>query len=176
MSAEHLSPSAQEAGEELAGLFSEDQSDRTSWPMDQIDIEAVMARDAARLERVKEMCRGQALRTGADYYHAAMILQHAHEPEDYLLAHELCVVAIGKGEERAKWLAAASEDRYLASIGRPQRFGTQYHTDDGGKSWYLYQVDPDFSDDLRRAFNVPPLSGARAHLERMNANPAPSVA
>ena len=42
-----------------------------------------------------------------------MILQHGGEPEDYLLAHELCVVAIGRGEERAKWLAAASEDRFI---------------------------------------------------------------
>ena len=41
-----------------------------------------------------------------------MILQHGGGPEDYLLAHELCVVAIGRGEER-KWLAAASEDRFL---------------------------------------------------------------
>ena len=53
------------------------------------------------------------LQTGADCYHAAMILQHGGEPEDYLLDHELCVVAIGRGEERAKRLAATSEDRFL---------------------------------------------------------------
>jgi hypothetical protein len=48
-------------------------------------------------------------------------------PDDYLLAHELCVVAIGKGEKRARWLAAASEDRFLMALKRPQRFATQYH-------------------------------------------------
>jgi len=55
-----------------------------------------------------------------------MILQHAEAPEDNLLAHELCVVAISKGNFEAKWLAAASEDRFLMRIDRPRRFGTQF--------------------------------------------------
>jgi hypothetical protein len=109
-----------------------------------------------------------------DHYHAAMILQHAHEPDDYLLAHELCIVAVGQGVEQAKWLAAASEDRYLMNIGRSQRFGTQYGAEAGGKNWHLYPVDPEFSDGMRRAFNVPPLYEAQEYAEKMNANVAPS--
>lgn len=136
----------------------------------------VAPRDEVRLSRVKEMCRGQALQTGSDYYYAAMVLQHAHEPEDYLLAHELCIIAISKGEERAKWLAAASEDRYLMKIGRPQRFGTQYRVDKPGGSWYHYEVSPGLNDEMRRAFNVPSLSEAQARAEQMNAKPAPSTA
>jgi hypothetical protein len=30
-----------------------------------------------------------------------MILQHASTPDDYLLAHDLSVIAISKGEEKA---------------------------------------------------------------------------
>jgi hypothetical protein len=97
-----------------------------------------------------------------------MVLQHAPAPEDYLLAHELCIVGISKGEERAKWLAAASEDRFLMSIGRPQRFGTQYRKERPEAPFQLYQVDPGVTDELRRAFNVPSLAEAKAREEAMN--------
>jgi bifunctional DNase/RNase len=167
---------ADEASEELARMFAEDQGDRTPQPAGPIDWDVVGPRDSVRLARVKQMCRSQRLSTGMDHYHAAMILQHAHEPDDYLLAHELCIVAVGQGVEQAKWLAAASEDRYLMNIGRPQRFATQYRAEPGGKNWDLYLVDPEFSDGMRRAFNVPTLSEAQANLEKMNAEVSPSMA
>ena len=86
-----------------------------------------------------------------------MVLQHAAAPEDCLLAHELCVTALIKGEERARWLAAASEDRYLMKIGRPQRFGTQYRSDGPGTPLKLYQMDSvsRVTDLLRGEFDVP---------------------
>ena len=108
--------------EELARLYEEDQSDRKAGL--QIDWEVVGPRDKMREARVKELYTRGQLRTGKDYHRAAMVLQHAQTPEDYLLAHEPCVIAIFKGVD-ARWLAAASEDRFLRSIGRPQRFGTQ---------------------------------------------------
>ena len=163
--------------EELARLYKEDQDDRA--PLEKegkpIDWSVVAQRDEARLARVKELYAANRLRTGADYYHAAMVLQHAQVPEDFLLAHELCVAAIGKGEERAKWLAAASQDRYLMNIGRPQRFGTQYKNDGPGTVWYLYQTDGGVTDELRKAYNVPSLDKAKERVaeinKRMNPNP-----
>jgi hypothetical protein len=146
---------------ELARLYAEDQSDRMPTDGKPIDWKTVHPRDSAREVRVKELYTTNQLQTGADYYHVAMVLQHAKAPEDYLLAHELCVVAISKGEERAKWLAAASEDRFLMSIGRPQRFATQYRSDGSG-SMQLYQVDEGVTDSLRRALDVPSLADAKA--------------
>lgn len=163
-------PAAGRDDAELARLFQEDQSDRA--PLEKegkpIDWTVVAKRDEARLLRVKELYSANRLRTGADYYHAAMVLQHAQVPEDFLLAHELCVVAIGKGEERAKWLAAASQDRYLMKIGRPQRFGTQYKNDGPGTAWYLYQTDAGVTDELRQAYNVPTLEKARERVGEIN--------
>lgn len=161
------SPS-EDAGAELARLFEEDQSDRKRAEGKEIDWPAVTARDEARLARVKELLAAGRFSTAADYYHGAMVLQHGAEPEDYLLAHELCVVAIGKGEERAKWLAAASQDRYLMKIGRPQRFGTQYRPEGPDSVWRLYEVDPSVSDEMRKAFNVPPLAVAKEREAAMN--------
>jgi len=155
--AEPLTLSAAEVSEELARMFTEDQADRTTSP---IDWAQVGPRDAARLARVKHLYHGQALRSGEDYFHAAMILQHSASAEDHLLAHEFCVAAISQGVEQAKWLAAASEDRFLMNIGRPQRFGTQYHRSSGSHS--LHETDPEMEDSLRRVFNVPPLWEAQA--------------
>lgn len=147
---------------ELLIMFNEDQSDRTVPEGQLIDWSMIVPRDQARLARVKELYEADALQTGTDYYRAALILQHGEEPEDYLLAHELCVVAISKGEAQAKWLAAASEDRFLMSIDRPQRFGTQYYSDpnDPQRRVRLYHVDAHVTDSLRRKFNVPTLEQA----------------
>jgi hypothetical protein len=146
-------PSTATDNQELGRLFREDQSDRT--PEENIDWKVVGPSDKAREARVKELSRQNMLNTGADYYHGAMILQHAETSEDYLLAHELCVIAISKGNQDAKWLAAASEDRFLMSIGRPQRFGTQYRADGPNAEFKLYQMQEGITDAMRIAMDVP---------------------
>jgi bifunctional DNase/RNase len=162
--------SAAEVSAELTQMFTEDQSDRTTQT---VDWDAVRPRDAARLGRVKQFYHGQALQTGEDYSHAAMILQHSPSAEDHLLAHEFCVAAISLSGEKAQWftlwLAAASEDRFLMNIGRPQRFGTQYRVSDGVAS--VYETDPEMEDSLRRVFKVPSLSEAHTHADEMRKKP-----
>lgn len=157
-------------GIELKQLFDEDQADRVPGPAK--DWAAVMLRDEARQARVKELIASGSLSTGTDYYHAAMVMQHASEPDDYLLAHDLCVVAISKGETRAKWLAAASLDRFLVSIGRPQRFGTQFSSNHPSRPPRLRPVDPSVPDQLRRELNVPTLAQARARELQMTKDAA----
>ena len=159
-----FSADAATSNEELARMHREDQADRE--PGQQIDWKIVSPRDAARLSRTLELYRSGALRTGEDLYRAAMILQHGGQPEHYLLAHELCVTAVfahasegGQWVADAKWLSAASEDRFLTAIGRKQRFGTQFQSDD--VEYSLQPVDEDVSDSLREAWNVPPLEKAR---------------
>ena len=152
---------------ELARLMAEDQADRTPDDPKLIDWKIVGPRDAARLKRVKELYAQNKLKTGADYYHAAMILQHSDAADDFLLAHELCVAAISKGDARAKWLAAASEDRFLMNIGRPQRFATQFRCDGPNCEFHLYKVDETVTDELRKAFDVPSLAEAKAREAKM---------
>ena len=161
-------PRAPGDNEEAARLYKEDQADRTPPPGRPIDWSAVLPRDRAREARIKELYRSDDLRTGADYYHAAMVLQHAPAPEDYLLAHEFCIVAVSQGEKRALWLAAATEDRFLMALGRTQRFGTQYQSEDGAKPVRLYRVDEEMTDGLRRSFGVPPIADAVAREKAMS--------
>src|SRR6266446_640211 len=76
---------------------------------------------------------------------------------------------ISKGDARAKWLAAASEDRFLMNIDRPQRFATQFRCDGLPNCEYrLYKLDAAVTDELRRVLNVPSLAEAKAREARMN--------
>ncbi len=155
--------------EELKRLSDEDQADRTPPSGKAIDWAVVGPRDRARLKRVKELYSQNLLQTANDYDRAALILQHGDVPEDFLLAHEFWVVALvkGKNDQDTRSLAAASEDRFLMKIGRPQRFGTQLHSIDGGPI-QLYPVDPGVTDELRRVMGVRSLSEIKAKVTEMN--------
>jgi hypothetical protein len=153
---------------ELIKLYEEDQADRQPKDGKAIDWAVVGPRDRQREARVKALYEAGKLRAGGDYYRAAMVLQHASKPEDYLLAHEFCVVAASKGERNARWLAAATEDRYLMNIGRPQRFGTQYRSTMPDEPVRLHEVAPGVTDGLRRELGVPTLAEAREREAQMN--------
>ncbi len=146
---------------ELVRMFQEDQDDRKPG-LHGIDWSLVKPRDDARLERTRALYVSGALRTGADWFHAALILQHSSDADDYLLAHEMCVAALAQGEKGyAISLAAASEDRFLMSIGRKQRFGTQYEPADEPGKYRLAPTDLLVTDQLREALRTPSLAEAR---------------
>lgn len=85
----------------------------------------IYAEDALRREQVKALLDAGALRTGTDFYAAALVYQHGDTAQDYLMAHTLAVAALGEGSTESPWLAAATLDRYLQKIGQPQIYGTQ---------------------------------------------------
>lgn len=115
------------------------------------------AEDADRMKRTRELLESNALKAGVDFYRAAFIFQHGDTPEDYLKAHHLAVLAIVKGYD-ARWISAATLDRYLQAIGRQQIYGTQFRADENGK--YVKQpVETGVvSDAERQLLNVPPLA------------------
>jgi hypothetical protein len=135
----------QQSASEIHQLFIQDQWDRGAELGDEkpgakrvpLTGEQMQANDAARRKRVREMLEQKLLTTGNDFHDAAFIFQHGSEPEDYLLAHVLAMVAVSKGDASARWIAAATLDRYLQSTGEAQIFGTQYLT--AGYKEYLKQ-------------------------------------
>ena len=153
---------------ELAKLYDDDQNDRKPAGGAPIDWRVVGPRDREREARVKALYEAGGLKTGKDYQRAAMVLQHAGRPEDFLLAHEFCVVALAKGERGARWLAAAAEDRFLMNLDRPQRFGTQYRSSGPDDPVKLYRVGPGVTDALRSEMGVPSLAEARDREAGMN--------
>ncbi len=155
------------ASAELRRIHEEDQGDRRPGPAG-IDWTVVAPRDAARRQRVKELLEAGEAKVSVDFYHAAMVFQHGEDVADYRRAHELASKAaeLDPGNRRARWLAAASRDRELMKLGKPQLYGTQFRKVDG--AWELYQTDPSVTDEERARWNVPPLAEARARVIEMN--------
>lgn len=154
----------------LREIFKNDQQERVDWKEwgKSIPMEDVKKRDSARLQEVLSMIEAGELRDAVDYFHAAMVLQHGNEIAHYKLANELCEKALNLGEERAKWLYAATLDRYLMNSGNKfQKFGTQYRKNDEGR-WKLYPIDPATSDADRGQYNVPSLENLLCQEKKLN--------
>jgi hypothetical protein len=158
---------------EMERLFSEDQADRQD--PTKIDWSVVSPRDEARKARTRALLADGKLRSGKDFHAAAFIFQHGGEPEDFLLAHSLAIAAVARGETGSTWIAAATLDRYLQSIGQPQIYGTQFKAGKGEKSTEGAYDRALVPDALRAVLGVPSLAEQdaqrRAWEQRMNAAP-----
>ncbi|HZN95630.1 MAG TPA: hypothetical protein VFB81_23115, partial [Myxococcales bacterium] len=153
---------------ELYQLFKEDQADRIGSDAKK-DWKEVEARDTRRRERVTRILEAGGAKVSDDYFHAAMVFQHGPAVGDIQQAHQLALKAVELDPESklARWLAAASKDRELLMLKKPQLYGTQFTIENG--KWVLYQVDPSITDAEREKWNVPPLEEAKKRAERMNA-------
>jgi hypothetical protein len=137
---------------EMKAIYDEDQ--RVRMPP-KVDWKAVTNTDADRREKTRKLLATGALHTGKDYEEAAFVFQHGSQPEDYLLAHTLAMVAVSKGDATAIWIAAATLDRYLEKIGQKQVFGTQYSSN-AQHVWTQEPYNRDLiSDALRLQLGVP---------------------
>jgi hypothetical protein len=158
---------------ELYTLFTADQADRAG-NLDKIDWKVVAPRDEQRRVRTLAIVKAGQARVAADYYHAAMVMQHGATVEDTMQARAWALRAVeldGK-DQHARWLAAAAEDRILRRQGKPQKWGTQYEVENG--KWVVAPVDPKTTDAERAQWNVPSLAEARARAASMA--PPPPVA
>lgn len=109
-------------------LFVEDGEDARNG-ISKFSEEQLTARGNARREKVRALLAAGELKTGEDFKEAAFIFHHTDDTDDCLFAHVLAMEAVLKGSDSAKWIEAATLDRYLQSLGRPQVFGTQYPLD-----------------------------------------------
>lgn len=138
---------------DMTRIYNADQSDRRT-PA-QIDWAAVTKADAARRASTSRLIQDGKLHTGADFEHAALVFQHGTAANDYLLAHTLALVAMRKGDGAAAWIAAATLDRYLQSVGQPQIYGTQSRGRPGETTQEPYDRNL-ISDELRLDLGVRP--------------------
>lgn len=150
---------------EMERIYEEDQAARQDPGSISEERWAVISReDAQRRERARELLAEGALHTSEDFIRAAFVFQHGDTPNDYLLAHALAMIAAGKGDESASWIGAATLDRYLQSIGKPQVYGTQFKPDSSdGATQQPFDRDV-ISDELRRQLGVPSLEAQQEQL------------
>jgi len=146
-------------GNDLFGDHKPAAGDRTDWK----DVDK---RDQQRRESVRQLLADGKLQTGKDFRFAALIFQHSPDTAGYLLAHVLAVTAVSKGDRSAKWLSAATMDRYLQSLHQPQVFGTQFLKKDG--EWTLEPYERNaVSDAVRATWCVVPLADQESALKEL---------
>ena len=153
---------------ELEQIYKEDQAERASGVKPGPDA---AQRDRERLRRTAALIEAGKAQTADDYFHAAQVYNHGTTAEDYLRSHELAVLAAAKGNRMALFLSAASLDRFLREIGRPQVFGTQYNRRDNLAT--IEPFDRSMSDNLRVEFGVPRLKELDARLAERNSSSKP---
>jgi hypothetical protein len=157
------------ASDEIAALVKADQAVRKfKTPPPKEAWDKIRIGDLARESRIRGLLQEELVATKEDFAGAALILQHGEEPEDFELARELAIIACFKGGVHS--LPALAEDRFLSTIGRKQRFGSQFDWEGNLKE--LAEAGPaTVTENLRLDYLVPPLAAARAHgmsaLERV---------
>lgn len=162
-------------GRRLIELFEEDQRARMHHPAHGTDAyRALRSDDAERRAEARELIAHEEALSGEELYCAAMIFQHSDEIDDIHLAHGLARRAAESGYRPARWLAAASLDRWLMYQGRPQKYGTNIVPD--GRRQRVWDVDPRTGDDERAIWDVPPLEEMHRRAERLtHSEPMPSM-
>lgn len=148
------------ADNELAQLTAEDQAVRTG----NNDPRS----DDLRRKRVLEILAMGGVMSPRDKFNAALVLQHtglvycdgqikSASAENYLLAHYLFKEAMAGGVEAAKYLVAASIDRYLSFTAGYQWYGTNRLIDQETGKEVLVPVDRKITDAERAIYGIPPL-------------------
>jgi hypothetical protein len=146
---------------ELQDLFRADQDERTNHPdYGTPEYWSLRERDAERRQRLEGIVESGGLKEPEDYYRAAWILNHGERVKEIWQAHILAKKAAELGFRQARWLAAATYDRWLMYQGQRQKYGTQIVPD--GKKQRVWDVEPATSDVERAEWDVPSL----AEMER----------
>jgi hypothetical protein len=150
----------------LKELYNEDQSERIDHPLvGTPEYTALRLRDHDRREQARSIIAGSDSLDGEELYCAAMIFQHSDELDDIDLARQLALGSVELGYEPARWLAAASLDRWLMYQGLPQKYGTNIVPD--GRRQRVWETDPATTDEERARWNVPTMAEMIARAEEI---------
>lgn len=119
-----------DASSQLAYAYETDQTDRMTLKTYLGLFEDTMAkRDSLRLEQAISLYADQQISQPMDKFHAAFIFHHSKKPSNFEIAHTLASEAAAVSELQhhyvAQWLAKATYDRWMVSLGKPQKYGTQ---------------------------------------------------
>ncbi len=170
---------------EMRSIFDADQKDRQD--LKAIDWATVGRDDEKRRLRTQAMLRSGRLNTSEDLYRAAFVFQHGTTADDFLTAHVLAIAAVAKGNPDAVWIAAATLDRFLQHVGKPQVLGTQFRTDSDRRTTQEPYNRVLVPDSIRQMLAVPVAakqeeqrisyeSAARSQPARVQIKPLQSIA
>ena len=157
---------------ELLELYQADRQERMDQPRAGTpEYQAMRRRDSERRDQVMAKVVANELQSAEDFYYAAWIMNHGDTSEDARNAHLLALRSSELGHRPARWLAAATYDRWQMYQGKPQKYGTNYVFD--GRQDRLWDVDPSTTDEDRAAWDVPPLAEQLRKAEEANRHKTP---
>lgn len=157
---------AQKDNSELAEMYKKDQAERMNGP---IDWAVLSKNDSIRRSKVNNMLENGEVKTGQDYYHAAMIFQHGNDTIASGKAVRYMKKAVELDPSTNKWLLAAAIDRDLMRKGEPQIYGTQFVKNAMDQPYEQYKMDStQVTDEQRMAYGVPTLAQQKLQLKSMN--------
>ncbi len=154
----------------LRQLYLEDIADRekvTDW-RNELQLTQLKARDKTRRLQTGQFIRDGQLTEAEDYHHAALIFQHGDTVDDFQQAHHLAREAMNRGYEPAKWMFAATFDRWQLASGKAQVYGTQFVLNEKGEWQFAEPIDRSVPDEERIKYNVPPLAEALEKFQQKN--------
>ncbi|MBZ9629791.1 hypothetical protein LB465_03285 [Salegentibacter sp. LM13S] len=115
--------------EKLEYAYKTDQQDRKQLKSFIPYLSKLEQRDSKRLKLTKDLYNDGLIKKPSDKFYAAFIYHHSDNTKDYKLASilsaEAAESAILKDDYQAQWLKKAAYDRYMVSIGKPEKYNTQ---------------------------------------------------
>jgi hypothetical protein len=161
--------------QEIVALFKADHDERKQLPpFGSIAYYAVRLRDTNRRRRVRQIINSVLTISSEDRYYAALVLHHGGDVNDVWLAHTLASMAVAQDFRPARWLTAATLDRWLMLNGQHQKYGTQIVPD--GTAYRVWPVDPATTDADRRRWDVRPFAAQLARADAFSqTEPQPSM-
>lgn len=151
--------SQKEVSKELKELYESDQKDQNDELWNESSDDEFSRRQKERRDRVMAVIEAEMLADLKDWNHAAMLLQHGQSADDFLLAHILSLPPAIADEPFARFMCAATLDRFLQTCGRAQIFTTQSGAADPSVYAPIEPFDDSMSESLRAVFGLPPLPG-----------------
>ena len=150
----------------LIELYNEDQAAREDHPYyGTPEYWELRRADTHRRDEARLLIDDRESLSPVELFCAAMLFQHSDELDDFKLAHDLAARSAASGYRPARWLSAASLDRWLMNQGLPQRFGTQIVPD--GRRQRIWDIEASTTDEDRAEWDVPPLSELEARAEQL---------
>lgn len=145
----------------LRKLAKEDQDSRRG--------KEVASTDEERVKIVLSLIGQGELKAPEDKFNAALVLEHtpftfcekrlvSTSPDNYLLAHHLFKSAFEAGYKGARYLVAASIDRYLSMTEGYQKYGTNRIINQETGKEELVPIDRKTPDSEPAKYGVPPLA------------------
>lgn len=122
--------SSGDVSRDLEYAYQTDQSDRKNLRSYMRPFRSEMQeRDSMRLAQVRMFYEQDRIKRPMDKFYAAFVYHHSHSKGDFETATKLAEEAADaeelKDHYQVQWLAKASYDRWMLSIGQPQRYDTQ---------------------------------------------------